>query len=696
MRPENTSAPAFANAGGIFARAARALEVPELVDVPTAAERKRRLDNKGGGYRGPWTHEMTPYLVRPMACLTENWCRIVAIMGPSQCGKTEVANNWLLQSVLYDPADLLWCQADKDVMRDYVVQRVNPMLDLCPELRDRQLPVSGADNIFSKLFVGCSVRFIWPVASQFAMRPVPRGVLDDYDQMPEDIDGQGDAVSLMGGRQASFEGREKTLAISSPARGQKHGIEGIVATGTDETYRPPCPDCGEHFALNFVDHLFVGFGQRYYRLAEPEGRPAMTPAEAEQDAVVICPICGCHIGQDRKMEMLSRGIWAGPQQRVTAQGAVEGPAKDTDIASFRIDGMLGFRSWGRLAREFREAEIRFETAQDESKLRAYYNTRVGRNYASRVAEQARIEPHALAERLEAGLRLGVVPRGVRFLTAAVDVQGNRFEVTVKGWCEAGESWLVDRFAILEAPTGGKLDPARYAEHWGVLLNRVFWRQYPLAWDETQAAPILSVAIDTGGLDGVSEKAVQFYHTAVRAGVPASAVTLVKGGNNPNARLLPPPTYAETDALGRPKKQGARLWVPNVNEVKNIVFTRLHRTRPGPGYLHLPGDLDRAYLDELTAEEKNDRGRWEKVKPRNETWDLEVYNEVVRLRFAGERPDLGWVPAWALIPEAPPDTAMPAAADEPGTPGPVPPHDHPHARRPSRPRRMRRKSSFVHG
>lgn len=54
-----------------------------------------------------------------------------------------------------------------------------------------------------------------------------------------------------------------------------------------------------------------------------------------------------------------------------------------------------------------------------------------------------LDSQAIASRAEPGLRLGFVPEGVRFLTAAVDVQANRFEFMVRGWAVDGESYIID-------------------------------------------------------------------------------------------------------------------------------------------------------------------------------------------------------------------------------------------------------------
>ncbi|MBD3762424.1 terminase gpA endonuclease subunit, partial [Rhizorhabdus sp.] len=109
---------------------------------------------------------------------------------------------------------------------------------------------------------------------------------------------------------------------------------------------------------------------------------------------------------------------------------------------------------------------------------------------------------------------------------------------------------------------------------------------------------------------------------------------------------------------------ARLWIPNVHRIKNIIDARLRRTQPGPGYIHLPGDLGLEYIEEIAAEELVD-GKWKKRRTRNETWDHLVYGEATLLRpgYAQSRVDMRWV--WRGF-----SIVWPKAADEP-EPAPVP-------------------------
>ncbi len=633
MQPQPEPAP-FYPAAAVVADAFALLEVPERLSVSEAAERYRVLENRGGGVSGPWTFDLLPFLRRPMDCLgPDNSYATVAVIGPAQTGKSSIGDNWLLYSAICDPADMLMLGPDKAIMRDYSVSQIDRMVRSCPELRRRLRPVPSADNIFSKLFQGMAFFIAWPVASQLRARPVPRCRIDDYDAVPEDIDGEGNALVLMSGRQTTFEGFEKTYVNSSPALGADRGIEAVVASGTDERWTVRCLQCDHPFALDW-DHV------SYHATGTPE--------EAAESVCVVCPDCGHPHAPGDKRKLMARGAYVGAGQEMQPDGRIVGELRRTSIASFRWDGLIGLASWGRLAELARRAEQTFEATQDEDELRAFMTARVGRNFVSRLAGAKPVTSDALVARAEAGGHVpGEVPDWAICLTAAVDVQANRFEVMVMAWGPGLEAAIVDRFPILALEDGTEaMDPAGRVEHWAVLLPKVMLRRYPVAGQPHRSLAIVNTAIDTGGLEGVTDNAFSFWHTVYgsrgRAGL--TSLTLVKGGSNPRGRMLPPPTVDTKRRLkGHPDPE---LFVPNVNRVKDMLNGRLHREEPGPLFLHLPRGMEPTHIAELTAEQKVN-GLWvRKPGEANETWDLWVYNAVALMRHGASDPTLNWVPDWA--------------------------------------------------
>ena len=590
----------------------------------------------------------------------------VGLLGPSQGGKTDIGLAWTGWIVDTDPSNMLISQPSQTLTQNFVETRVNPMIDATAAVKGKLSPDLNANNLWLKKFRGMFLSAVWPVAGQFTQRPIRYGWLDDYDQFPDDIEGQGSAISLLEGRHTSFEGREKKFISSSPARDDGGGMEAFVSGGTDERLQPECPQCGERWEIDL--------------LADLKFDDTGTADDAEASAHVVCGTGnGCVLAPSERRPLINSLL------RLPASGFVA--ANDTVSRrrrTFRIDGLMALTSWPKLARLWREAQIEWVLRQDEGLLRTFVNTKGGKNYRSQLSGEKPIDAEALKARRERGFKLGTIPAGVKVWSIQVDVQNNRLECQAFGWGDGLEGWLIDRWPI-DVLEDGLTSPAPFShpEHSRVLLP-LFDRRYPLADGSGKSPPPLTVQLDVGGGgakgEGATEFAKAFWEAAKAIGVHKSRITLTKGGNSPIKELMPRAKFADQKRRGGPKRASAELWMPNVHRIKNIIDARLRRTDPGPGYIHLPGGktgggtlkasqdegasgrlLD-MHVDEIAAEELQ-KGKWVKVRPRNETWDLLVaaYASLLRPPFAQSRTHMRWVPAAYRVPDQAPGSEAVAAA-----------------------------------
>ena len=584
-----------------------------------------------------------PFLAEIMdACSDPETCE-VGDMGPAQGGKSMVGEAFIGYSIEHDPQPFLMGQPDKTAAETFIKLRINTLVNSIPALKAELAPTLSADNMHLKIFRGMYLGAAWPVKSQFRQRTYCRGWLDDYDAFPDDIEGEGDAIGLLEGRQTTFKGRDTKLISSSPAK-DGGGIEAFVITGTDERLQPVCPECGDRVELDLIRDL------RFDETGEPD--------LAAETAHVVCPANGCLLAPEARHQLLESLIDL-PNRGFVAARPEAGKYRRT----FRRDGLLSFTPWADLARQWRAATIAWLTRQDEGPLRTFHNTKGGKNYRSILSGEKPVESDQLGKRRQIGWLLGTVPRGPRVLNLVIDVQRDRFEFAVIGSGAGRETWIVDRSAIHVLDDGlTGVQPFLYKEHWKTLLP-LFDRKYPMVENGTIVgyAPILSITVDTGGSDRAGDQATEgakyFWQAARALGVKANRITLVKGGSNINAELMPQGKFADKKAKGGVRKASAQLWVPNVHKIKNMIDARLRRTVPGPGYIHLPENLSDEHLEELTAEEMTD-GKWGKRRARNETWDLLVYGEAAILKppFAQSRSDMRWIPRgfsiqWPAKPEA---------------------------------------------
>lgn len=657
--------PPFETGAQLFARLAHLYRPKERLTVSEWAER----------FIPHYDPMALPFLAEIMDALSDPETVEVGDMGPAQGGKSMIGEAWLGWTVDRASDPFLMVQPDKAAAEAFVKLRINELVRSVDVLKQALLPESSADNMHLKLFKGMYVGAAWPVKSQLRQRPYCNVWADDFDAMPEDIEGEGGLLGLLDGRQTTFEGRETKLVSSSPAI-EAGGIEAFVESGTDERLHPRCPSCGERWEIDIRRDLKFDRG---------------TPDEAAESAHVVCGASGCILEPSARLALLRSCAELPNRGFVAANGGASRHRR-----TFRRDGLLAFTSWPKLARQQREAEIAWETRQDESLLRSYYNVKGGKNYRSRLSGEKPIAAKDLKKRREENWRLGTVPKGPKVILAVVDVQHDRFEVALLGFAAGRETWLVDRFAITVLDDGlTGVQPFVHKEHWKALLP-LFDRKAPMVEgakvnvDQGKViepgtvvghAPVMAVAVDTGGSDKSGDQATEgakfFFAAAVALGVHERRITLLKGGSNVNAQLMPPGQFADQKIRGGAKRRSARLWIPNVHKIKNIIDARLRRTEPGPGYIHLPGDLGTEILEEITAEEMVE-GKWKKRRTRNETWDHLVYGEAALLRpgYAQSRTDMRWVwrgfsVIWPKAGTGEPVTDPPSDTKQDETPQPVP-------------------------
>lgn len=654
--------PPFETGAKLFARLAHLYRPKERLTVSEWARR----------FIPHYDEAALPFLAEIMDALSDPETVEVGDMGPAQGGKSMVGEAWMGWTIDRAADPFLMVQPDKAAAEAFVKLRINELVRSVPALKEALLPDSSADNMHLKLFKGMYVGAAWPVKSQLRQRPYCNVWADDFDAMPEDIEGEGGLLGLLDGRQTTFEGRETKLVSSSPAI-EDGGIEAFIASGTDERLWPECPCCGEQWEIDIRRDLKFTRG---------------TADEAAESAHVICAANGCVLEPSDRLRLL-RSCAALPHHGFVQHNKGVSRHRRT----FRRDGLLAFTSWPKLARQLREAEIAWEDRQDESLLRSFHNVKGGKNYRSRLSGEKPVEAKVLRQRRESNWRLGTVPRGPIALLTQVDVQHDRFEVATLGFAAGRETWLIDRYAINVLSDGiTGVQPFVHKEHWKALLP-LFDRKYPLVEgvvvDERGEvidsgtvvghAPVMGLAVDTGGSDKEGDQATEgakfLFEAALALGVHERRITLLKGGSKHTAPLMPPGQFADQKIKGGARRRSARLWVPNVHKIKNMIDARLRREVPGPGFIHLPGDLSDAIIDEILAEEMVD-GKWKKRRTRNETWDLLVYGEATMLRpgYAQSRSDMRWVwkgfgaqwpKAGAVVPAAAPAEPETGLAERPG-------------------------------
>lgn len=652
----------FENLEDIVMVAAESVRPPERLTVSEAAAKYRYLKN-AESYEGMWLNETTPYLVEPMDCLTDTHYSSVCFVGPSQCGKTDMFLNYLAYTIKCDPADLMIVQTSKGTARDFSITRVDRLHDQNPDIGGMMLKRRDADNVFDKQYQnGMILRLTWPSNNELSGKPVPRIWISDADRMVQDVDGEGTVFYLSSARTTSFRKFGKVIIESSP--GFLISTPQWVAKTPHEA--PPCEG---------ILHIYnQGDRRRWYwrcvnhncqQSFEPQRQNLKwpvcdDPVESGEMAYIECPHCGHQYRENgdngnpgkHEMNQLASGgghaMWVKDGQRWTRDGLVGMPVR-SKTASFWLHGAAAaFSTWSDLVASRIATEREAEETGVENNLKTVVNTKWGEPYMLRAQALARMPEHLRSRARDYGMQ--IVPHGVRFLVATVDIQGNRFVVQVHG-IGTDDIWIVDRFEIKYSKRPQEDNPgqlkfvnaATHAEDWRLLVTEVMMKSYPLADDPDRNMAIFHTFADSGGSEGVSTNAYDFVRW-LRWGYEGSdedmdqqmkypwfqhlfaRFQLLKGEPNMNAPRI---RLGFPDSQRKDRYAGARGEIPvlmmNVNLLKDALNNILDRTDKG-GRINFPNWLGPNFYKELTVEMKDPKtGRWiNPNKYRNESWDLLVY------------------------------------------------------------------------
>lgn len=542
------------------------------------ADAHRMLSQKAASEPGRWRTSRTPYLREIMDCLSPSSpVEEVVFMAGAQVGKTETGQNWLGFIIHHAPGPVMMVQPTTDTAKRVSKQRIAPMVEESPVLRDRisdNRSRDGTNAMLSKEFPG-GVLIITGANSAVGLRsmPVRYLFLDEVDGFPQDVDGEGDPIRLAEKRTTTFS-RRKIYKCSTPTVKETSRIEREYMASDQRRYFVPCPDCGHMQHLKWGQIKWVD--------------------DKADTAAYACEECGILIPENKKSWMLERGEW-----RATA------PDNGHRVAGFHLSSLyspLGWKSWASIVREFLEAK------GDASLLKTWVNTVLGESFEEEYS--AKLSAEGIASRRE--MYTGC-PDDVLVLTAGVDVQDNRLAMTVWGWGEGEEAWVVDHQEIYG-------DPSR-PELWKQ-LDSVLTAEYE--HESGVKMKIEVAAIDSGG-HFTSEV---YAFARERAG----RVIAIKGQSQKNKPVIGKPTKVDINFRGQVLKSGGQVYPVGSDTAKTTIYARLKNTEKGPGYIHFHGGLDDEYFAQLTSEKQVVRfvrgfatREWvKKARARNEALDCAVY------------------------------------------------------------------------
>lgn len=623
----------------------------------------RRVIRKPDGTKTNWSRDLTPYLVPIMDAHDDPEVQEIVVPKPGRCGGTVVAENHALKRLENGPAgDIMWYLAGPGEVRSYADRVLTPLFEDHTGVSSR-LGTSASDNKKTmKRVAGATLELMVMGKATTTNRQAAYIVFDEPDSYHKDFRSN----FLEQGRQRQrMLGNDRLIyACAHPDIGWTGGVAQAWTLSTQGIFVMRCPECGDH-ASPYPTKYWPDV--RRFRLSytkAPEGTPLDERlALAEATACMACPHCGAGLDEAQRAKMADEGRYMHKGQTLDIRAGIVGEPNRSKTWGFWIHVLMSKQvGLGELAKELEGAIEHKERTGKTDKLkqvmvRTFGEVFEGAGEAEGLdAQNLRMRTKDLARPSDDGepvaYRMGEVPDGVRFITVAIDVGDNKFDILARGWDLERRSWLIDRRTIRQrwdGPVLRDIAPAHSQEDWQVLADEID-RLYPLQSDPGLALRPAVVTIDASS-GKHTWKAYEFARRmdGKRWGAWRK-VRCIKGSTNAKADPLPAtPTKISKDSNGKPVLPVITLHSLGVHKLKEDTLTDLAIEDGSPGQCYFALNTPDAAYQELFNEPLID-GSFVKNGP-NETLDLYGYTESGRLMLQPDRKDIRWddpakFPPWA--------------------------------------------------
>lgn len=568
---------------------ARALLAPKpRLSVSEYAELHLVL-GEGSARKGPYRYAFAPYLREIADFLSDPLAgEEGVVLKSAQVGFTVGV---LVAAALYfmdqDPSPVMVMQPTLDDAERFSKKKLMPIVRASRRLRRliaEARPGDARNTILQKTAPGASLSIVGAKSPRQMRSDSIRIFLSDERSAYDRSAGQEGNPYLLGKKRTDTYDNRKILTGSTPVVDPDE-TERDYQNSDQRKYYVPCPHCGAMQTLRWENLRWDKEGEGPKKKHLPE------------TAHFVCEVSGCVIEERHKAWMVD-----------PANGAkwiAENPGHPKPgWRVWQAYSLFPKASWAHIATDWLDAQGQHD------KLQIFYNTVRAESYQE-LGDKTNTDD--LIARRE--VYAAEVPAGVGVLTAAVDVQGDRLELVVKGWGHREESWLIAHHRIYGDPNQDEVWKA---------LDRLLQRKF-----RHESGVELQIQVTLVDASDNTDAVYAYVKPRQRRRIYA-----IKGHKGKARPVIVRP--------GKAKDSAVRLFIIGTETAKDRVFARLRipSPQPGdpprPGYMHFPTPQDDGADDEYLRQFGNEEVRTKTLpngerrrefhkKGPNEALDLEVYN-----------------------------------------------------------------------
>lgn len=271
--------------------ALQTLRPPGRMTVSEWADARRVLDAKTSSMPGRWSTDQTPYLREIMDAFNDPEIEEISLMKSTQIGGTEAMLNMLGYVIDQDPSASMIVYPTKELGEFSSKNRIQTMVDLCPELREKYDAGSKLLELqFSEMYLVISGA---NSPATLASYPIRYLFMDEVDKYPENAGKEADPRALARERTNSYRDNRKIISVSTPTYEDGNIYKDWLAADEQNEYWVTCPECGAQWSWEFKQLKFDN----------------SSPEMAQQTAMYCCKECGAMLSDAQHNRMNQQGFW---------------------------------------------------------------------------------------------------------------------------------------------------------------------------------------------------------------------------------------------------------------------------------------------------------------------------------------------------------------------------------------------------
>lgn len=570
------------------------------------------MSSESSYHEGKWTTD--PFQVAILNAMGNDLIAVVNFVKSARIGYTKLLMANIGYKLQHKRRNIvMWSPTDPDAQGiskrhvDGLIRDVPVIKALAPWFEKKHRDNTLDQKVFSNR------KSLWirggKASRNYRELSADEAIYDELSNFDQDIDGEGDAVTL-GDKRLDGATYPKSIRGSTP---KKTG-SCQVNKAADESpvrlrFHIACPHCHQEQALKFGGKD-CAYGLKWDKDALGQAVKAW----------YVCEHCTACFFHPDMVAAAPNGRWKCEVTGMWTRDAMDWfspndePVRTPKSVAFHCWAIYStWSAWLKIAEEF------LKIKGDREKLITFTNTTLGETWEEDQGEK--VEWETLYGRREVYPQ---VPERGLVLVGGIDTQDDRYEGRVWAFGQGEESWLVDRWILNGDPASDEL-----RRKVGLKLLQLYCR-----------ADGIQMKVERWCWDSGGHYTDEVYAESRKHGV--QWVVPIKGAN----------IYGKPVAnFPRTRTKGSRVYLTEVgtDNAKELIYSRLKlQPQPGtpvPGCVHLPANdeiCDEDELKQLTAETKKlriEKGqrvyRWDAGGRRNEALDCFVY-ALAALRISQQR------------------------------------------------------------